>query len=117
MWVICGLWDGVALLLSTAHVDWITNATLGVPTATNDASLAVAVQMDRVIPSLPTGPITAPSRACPHIASLEPVCVRKGREVAPMRCLLHLSGNGFSLFFTCMQRRAGAMPVLPIIDP
>lgn len=53
MWVTCGLWDGAALLLSAAHVDWVTNAALGVPTVTNDASLAVAVQMDRVIPSFP----------------------------------------------------------------
>lgn len=79
LWVSCGLGDRVTSLLSPAHVDWVTNAALGVPIATNDASLPVAVQMGRVIPSLPTGAITVPSRACPRFASLELVCV-SGRE-------------------------------------
>lgn len=82
MWVTCGLWDGAALLLSAAHVDWVTNAALGVPTATDDASLAVAVQMDRVIPSFP--PQWAhyssfqgmPSRCQPGAC----VCVREGER-------------------------------------
>lgn len=109
MRVICGLWDGVTLLLSAAHVDWVTNAALGVPTATNDAALAVAVQMDRVIPSLPTGPITAPSRACPHVASLEPVCVSERERGSYCEMLIAVTRERFfSLSLRAQESRCHA---------
>lgn len=104
-WVSCGLADGVTSLLSPACADWVTNAALGVPTAINDASLLVAVRMDRVIPSLPTGPIKAPSRACFHFASPERVRVseREGGSYCGMLITV-TKGQFLSLPRLCAQQ-------------
>ena len=60
--------------------------------------------MDGVNPFLPAGPITAPSRACPHFASPELVCVSGRNGGSYCEVVIAITREQFfSLLSLCAQ--------------